>query len=460
MWESLKLLLESMPSFFNKLKDLLSSSSYAKPELNKFADQYPGVEEDEENTLDVRIGLDFGTAFTKVIVRVANDFSAISFKEFKPDNEFLLPSALYLDEENICYLDDRNKKKYTGLKDHIVHDEIETLLNDHETLGSIVFFIALVFQHTRYNFLVNNWRQFNQRYIKWNINIGIPEATLESNEKKQLYEWIIKLAWGVSLKEEKIIFDLEKLTKEPDFHQEDIGVFPECDAFLLSVEKSNVYRAGHYILIDIGAGTTDLSYLVVYDADDDIYHAVHNTSVENHGTVMFMKYLIQKSNSNFDWNRHENFPSLSDLRRTLDLDSEAFENFRNQFMNRFENQLSENFKKGFGHFSHKDRANLENGSLRFCYIITGGGSNIDAYNEVAENLSHNLSQYNLSKLDLPKPPNLKPDTISKKEFERLAVAYGLAWDPLDLAETIKYEEDNDGNDNTNFRDQYIGPEQM
>ena len=84
----------------------------------------------------------------------------------------------------------------------------------------------------------------NQRYIKWNINIGIPEATLESNEKKQLYEWIIKLAWGVSLKEEKIIFDLEKLTKEPDFHQEDIGVFPECDAFLLSVEKSNVYRGG------------------------------------------------------------------------------------------------------------------------------------------------------------------------------------------------------------------------
>ena len=77
-----------MPSFFNKLKDLLSSPSDAKPELNKFADQYPGVEENEENTLDVRIGLDFGTAFTKVIVRVANDFSVISFKDFKPDNVF------------------------------------------------------------------------------------------------------------------------------------------------------------------------------------------------------------------------------------------------------------------------------------------------------------------------------------------------------------------------------------
>jgi hypothetical protein len=448
-----------MPSFFNKLKDLLSSSSQNKTELSKYADQYPGVEENEENILDVTIGLDFGTAFTKVIVRTGLDFSVISFEEFKPDNKFLLPSILYVDEDNVCCLDPKNIKEYSGLKDHIVHDKIEILYEDHETLGSIVFFIALVFQHTRYKFLLNNWAQFNQRYIKWNINIGMPEATLVENEKKQLYESITKLAWGLSLKEESIFFDIEKLTDESNFREEDIFVFPETTAFLLSVEKSNVYRRGHYILIDIGAGTTDISYLHIHDVDGDIKHILHYTSVENHGTAMFMDFLIKKSNSDFFWSRHDNFPELDELQRGLGLESENFKNIKNEFMDRFTKQLSENYKGGFSHFNVNDRESLRLGHQRFCYIITGGGSNIDVYVERAEILALNNEELNLSRLNLPKP-DLKPDSITEKDFERLAVAYGLAWDRFDLAETLKYKVENEGNDNRDFRENYVGPEQM
>ena len=43
---------------------------------------------------------------------------------------------------------------------------------------------------------------------------------------------------------------------------------------------------------------------------------------------------------------------------------------------------------------------------------------------------------------------------------RLAVAYGLAWDRFDLAETVKYEVEDQGNDNRDFRENYVGPEQM
>lgn len=449
-----------MPSFVSKLKNFLSSSSYKKSDLDKNADQYPGIKQNEDNTLDVRIGLDFGTAFTKVIVRVANDFHAISFKKFETSHEFLLPSILYLDENNVCHLGGNNKKiSFEGLKDHIIHDEIKKLLADEEALASIIFFIALVLQHSRYSFLMNHWKQFHKRYIKWNLNIGIPVATHSSIEKKELYEQITKLAWGVSLEEGPIMFDSNKLGTT-DFFEEEIGIFPECGAFLLSVEKSNVYRQGHYILIDIGAGTTDLSYLVVYDADDEIIHAVHNSSVEKYGTVMFMKYLLEKTESNFSWSRHDNFPELDVLSKELTTENENLEYYKKEFIDKYHNQLSKTFQEAFSHFGPGDRDSLERGRLRFSYIITGGGSNIDAYFERTELFSQNLKRFNLSKLDLPKPPNLKPESISKKDFQRLAVAYGLAWDPLDLAETIEYKKTPSGENNTNWRERYVGPEQM
>ena len=65
------------------------------------------------------------------------------------------------------------------------------------------------------------------------------------------------------------------------------------------------------------------------------------------------------------------------------------------------------------------------------------------------------------KLHLSKPTNLSPESISEDTYQRLIVAYGLAWSVFDLADTIynppPNEPEEGGND---WRDQYIGQDQV
>lgn len=456
-----------MASIKEQLQRLFGISKHTKSDLNLNSDQFPGVNKSEENKLEVRIGLDFGTAFTKVVLGIGNDFYAIPFKKFSIVDKFLLPSVLYLDENQNCHLGDRHiNKTLSNLKDRIILSEFEDLALDVEHLCSIIFYLSLVLQQTRYQFMHDHWDQYNEKYLVWNLNVGMPTENVSDSEKKDLYLELSRLAWLYSLNEGPLNFDL---FKEPAVDKETlenilegrIDVYPECDALLLSYEKSIEYREGHHILIDIGAGTTDVSYLNVFEDEDEMKHVVFDKSVENNGSAIFLEFLSKQANTDHMWNRQNNFPDDDSLKEILNLDDTSLDEYKKIFLKKYSQQLTTVYANAsHNHVGWRDRRRLESNEIRLAYILTGGGSKIELYKDTTKVFADSR-RFLCEKLHLPKPTNLSPESISEDTYQRLIVAYGLAWSVFDLADTIynppPNEPEEGGND---WRDQYIGQDQV
>jgi hypothetical protein len=395
----------------------------------------------------LRIGLDFGTSFTKVIINNAQDYYVVSFKEFNCECDYLLPSVLYVSSENICSLVDHGGSRLIdNMKDKIVLNEVKSLLDDDEFLSQIICFLALVLRHTRSYFIKNYNDQFINYDFEWALNIGMPASNIDDEEKKSLYEVISEEAWRLSLGNELINYNLQELeqlsktsnTRKNQHSSIYIGVLPECDALFMSFSKSSNYSEGHYILIDIGAGTTDVNYIIIFDSENNQMETKVVKSVENHGSAIFMKYMQNKFQLKFNWKRAANFPSNNSLIDLLNTNKQDFDQVKNKFIEKYRDQLVWTNIKARRQDSDHDRYEITNGAIRYGYFLTGGGANIEMYKESTNKFAQNLNNkqnFNLSELVFPLP-ELKPDVPDDIAI-RLLVAYGLSWDEMDYREQIK-----------------------
>ena len=73
-------------------------------------------------------------------------------------------------------------------------------------------------------------------------------------------------------------------------------------------------------------------------------------------------------------------------------------------------------------------------------FLTGGGANIDFYQEVLRKFQHE-DKLKITLQTLPKPTNLNAPGLEEQEYGRLSVAYGLSFDPDDLGESEPSEPD-------------------
>ena len=60
------------------------------------------------------------------------------------------------------------------------------------------------------------------------------------------------------------------------------------------------------------------------------------------------------------------------------------------------------------------------------FVIAGGGSNLDVYNQFIELFNSHVSSYNLVRVGLGKPSDLVAPDLEDSDYHRLSVAYGLA----------------------------------
>ena len=84
----------------------------SEPEISGHLTQYSGVDENAQKSLLV-IGLDFGTAFTKVVVGGVTGKWAVPFDSLiNEGNRFLLPGVLGVDDSGVCFVG--NKEECTN----------------------------------------------------------------------------------------------------------------------------------------------------------------------------------------------------------------------------------------------------------------------------------------------------------------------------------------------------------
>lgn len=471
-----------------KKKVAKKKATEAKTSKNKVVDASPARKPKGDGARKRKqqlvIGLDFGTAFTKVVIGEERVKLAVPFNDYVANgNPYLLPSILSISKN-----DDTCKLGFPGIGGYSIEDLKIKLINHNfnkEVKTRCAAFLSLVLRHARDWVLRVHKEMYRNREIVWYVNTGVPTASYEDEELKVVYQEIVRAAWMASFLPEETVslarvgdcFDSANSQSLPD---DRINIFPEFAVQLMGyIESPQRQEDLLHVLVDIGAGTLDLAIFNVHRSSDGEYEfPVFTKSVKPLGTRFFIQECL-KNHLQPGWkpSLYEDVPSTTEFKERLSLSSDELKKLTDNFKDKIatliikelkytENKRVRRRDKMWDRNGVQERRRYDGSDIvrkRDKYgvltFLCGGGACVDFYQEIFSSFEkHRKIRLNsLTK----QPKDLDAEGVA---YDRLSVAYGLSLDPANIAEIIKsqdikdYEEDSGPSES--YTDRYIGSEQV
>lgn len=451
----------------NNIKALLQLKSNLNPHQCQFSD----VNENSPERALV-IGLDFGTAFTKVVIGDGSDHYVVPFYSNDSDVTALLPGLVSVMEGGECLLGEQEFaiSKVGDLKisliDRMVDDKKEAF---------VVIFLALVLQRTRKWLIAEKADIFKNYRLDWYVNIGLPTDSYHDEDLNITYRKLLSAAWMLSVIPEAVSLGaalevmtnpdsyLAKYTNIEFLEAEKVEVFPEFAAQVAGYVRSSQKRKDLHLLIDVGAGTVDITTFNVHFSDDDDEYAypIFKRVVVKMGSVYLMRERQRFLGRPVIWNSFDPIPSDETFSVENNVDLQDLKNWNRDF----QADLMEEVKKVLKYTKEKRYRQSRHWEEGIPTFLCGGGGQSILYQSVIDFVRNKMPSYRVDKKELPTPENLIfPIEINQKAYDRLSVAYGLSYDAFDLGQ-IKREQDIDDDEvpdvlESDYTDRYIGPESL
>jgi len=248
--------------------DLIWSSDYHDSfqllkleESNGIPEQMPGpLGRDRE----LVVGLDFGTSCVKVVVddRGAGKAYAMPFLDAPGVNAYLLPSRLF--EQNGTFSLANGMDAHRDLKLRFLANPMSSQLQE-----TLVGFLALVIRRCRAWLFAAHADTLANRNILWKIVLGRAVDRVQNDQVGHLMADLLNAAWAVA--GSPGVVDRLACTQELARHRTgptvgkdlpEVSVVPELAAQIYGFVKSRQFdpRAKNiYLIVDVGAGTVDVS---------------------------------------------------------------------------------------------------------------------------------------------------------------------------------------------------------
>lgn len=426
----------------------------------------PNLSEDGDEAVEIYIGLDFGTSSTKVILRDSYRQVpyAVPFAHIGSGNPYLFPSRLYLCE-GIYTLDQPAENANKSVE--ILRDLKITLMRRPEQVEYMVHataYLALIIRHARGWLFSTQSDVYKSSQIEWGLNLGLPAEKSEDPRLNKRFKGMalaaINLAAhpGVITKHiaGKYLVAATRAFAGVDIaelglsiHPDMVGIFPEIAAQVIGFVESESWdgKSRPYItLIDIGAGTVDVSFFSVEGKSNRKFRFFQNR-VEENGVINLHRARI-------DWLR-ETLEKRSIIRPTL----YAFLDEMYQPTDRLSGipESVEHYITGLS-ITGNDHIDDEFKRLRYRkqifgqvirpvkekrvptgphwndlpVFICGGGSRMPLYGNIVDELNNTtgISWFKARRYRLSKPKKLIANGLSEQEYDRLSVAYGLSFPAL------------------------------
>lgn len=409
---------------------------------------------DEENLSNDKqqlvIGLDFGTAFTKVVIgeqriRYAIPFTSFSYK----NNPYLLPSILsILDENDECILGETigAKTVIDDLKMRLINGDFSD-----DTKIYIVSYLSLVLRYSRGWLLDTQKKTYQDKLLIWYVNIGLPTDSYDNTKLSDLYADLIQTAWTVSVLPGPVSLgrvrdyinkvDIKKAKLPPPYKYRllDRGLinqFPEFAVQLVGYVRSPRRQESLHMLIDVGAGTLDITTFNIYknQEEEDLY-PIFAQDVKPLG-ARFLMIHRQKTNgieSNKIPSSFDKIPTDESFAKSVNISIEQLQNYDIPFSNLI-NSLINGILKYTKEKRYRKATQWENGIPTF---FCGGGASIDFYQHIFSEFQLKRPPYKIIPMQLDKPSDLNAPELPDNSYNRLSVAYGLSFDPYDIGEIRK-----------------------
>ena len=460
----------------------------------------PSKNGDEDR--DMVIGFDFGTSSSKVTIRDQQARRSIAIKFGSSDklDDYLMPSKIFLSGK-FFHLNPKGQE-FSNLK-------IKAISSDPMEMDilALVAYLGLVIRHSRSYFFSSSFgKSYKQQRFIWRLNLGIPARTALKFDCNERFINISKAALLCSFGDtENISIDqareaLKNISAElignyfvklPNefqkamqdtvdfFNAEAVRIFPEIMAQIHGFVRSNLWNNEsnpHILVIDVGAGTVDIS---LCDVERSYLGEYLYTSkaclVEGLGVSNLVKYRIDKvlkASERLESNKQTDLFNCLKLIEDINYSGVKVPSTVDEMLDgiKFENNIEKlNFDQDFVKLvsqtiwtktvlkaSEKSKPNDQTWKPLPVFLC-GGGSRMPFYMKIVEHFV--LLRKAKAYFDLKKPP--QPDDLFGieigEEYDRLSVAYGLGyWDlGLFLPDFEKTEIQAIGDDSPRWSDDFV-----
>jgi len=406
--------------------------------------QFKGITTENQRK-QLIIGLDFGTAYTKVVVGEDLIRYVVPLVDGgnNPIDNYLLPGAFWVCKNNVCSLKELNPdsdRKISDLKLHLLSKNVSE-----QAQIFICTFLALTLRRIRAFIFIEKQNIYQSNYIDWFINVGLPTASFEKEQLNEMYIKLINTAWIVSSIESEITLGLvAEVFKNPTgkhagigntLNTEAISVFPEFVAQVTGYVRSPLRQEGLHLLIDVGAGTLDITIFNVHRRDDEDCYSIFTKVVALYGTRYLVRHRI-KGTSIIESGELDSLATIPNKKRFAEL------------LGINNNQLSEKDKEfhskvlhlvelSLGYTKTKRYPGSDHWTTGVPLFLCGGGSRCDFYRDIFPNKQNKIGSFSIKILNLPIPEGLESEGIKTQDYDRISVAYGLSLEPLDIGLIIK-----------------------
>lgn len=212
-----------------------------------------------------------------------------------------------------------------------------------------------------------------------------------------------------------------------------VNCFPEFAAMVTGYARSARRKKDLHTLIDIGAGTIDMTVFNVHQNQGEDILPIFARGVKPLGVTYLLRQRYEKLNIKIDIDPVQNA-----------LDNESFALRYSIPLERI-NEIDGDFCKNFyslisGLLGYVKKIRYPR-SPRWregvpCFLC-GGGRDIKTYRDVLNNFQEERFPLKIVLTELPFPNDLDREEHIEDNIYRLLVAYGLSYDPDDIGNIIK-----------------------
>lgn len=399
------------------------------------------------------VGFDFGTAFTKCVIRDANvrDPGRAHPVRFKLADgwSYLVPSLVYMDGTTPRSAFDTPADSKLPRIDHLKMRLVASAdparahawgmkaaeLNEAKALSA--WFVAHVLAHVGREILTI-WSDFGERPDDaCFVNICVPISNADAHHVETAFSEALCAAWNTvgrggvtppSIERiREVLAKKESLNEAKDF----CYTYPETSANLQTYLRSRARLPGLYLLIDVGAGTMDLSFFILHsDA------GVEKPLIYLHGSVLEVgssriEIEVLKRNPKLPLEEvvaHKEgraTPKDSLIIHELDL-----------VRKKLRSEVATGVGRGVSDAEARINEDLRAAQRQMkglSLLFAGGGFCHDPYEQGARFFHrHRQWPHEPPGRELPDASDLKWGETAQVPFKRLSVAYGLSFPRFEL----------------------------
>lgn len=438
-------------------KELMASRIFRDKKdigFNKKGKEYTGSEtqfkavSNKNQHRQLVCGIDFGTIFTKTVIGEGRVAYAMPWNNSSSNsNRYLQPCTYWVDMRGICTLSKTSGRQVRDLKMRLLNGDYSG-----EAQIEICVFITLILKEIRGYILNEKYEIYQDNYIDWLLNVGLPTDSYHDEALVDVYRKIISAAWNASTIDGEVTIDNVmnmlaskiKVDENVSVSDDAITLFPEFVAQLTGYVRSPLREDDLHMLVDIGAGTVDATIFNVFQVDDEEQFPIFAKSVKPYGTRFLVKHRITGKNieENGELDEYSNIPDEERFSMLLGVTKDKLEKIDLAFKKKLIEQVKTILK-----YTKKNRYPgsrcWEKGIPTF---LCGGGANCKFYCDIFLN-KEGFSGFTLNGKKLPVPSDLDAPGLLDSQYDRLSVAYGLSYDPFDIGDIIKMDETEDLTDN-------------